>query len=48
MKYCVIEPEVAGGLGENTVIDQSVHPPKIARLHYNFEGWLRKRGSRSF
>ena len=40
MNYYVIEPEVAGGLGGNTVIDQSVHPPKIARLHYNFEGWL--------
>ena len=40
MKNYVIEPEVAGGLGGNTVIDTSVHPPKIARLHYGFEGWL--------
>lgn len=40
MRYYVIEPEVAGGLGENTIMDQSVHPPKITSLHYNFEGWL--------
>ena len=40
MKYYVVEPEVAGGLGENTVMDRSVQPPKIARLHYDFDGWL--------
>jgi hypothetical protein len=40
MKYYVIEPEVAGGIGGNTVMDQSAHPPKIERLHYDFGGWL--------
>lgn len=40
MKYFYIEPEVAGGLGENTVIDPSVHPPIISKLHYEFDGWL--------
>jgi len=38
--YFYIEPEVSGGFGENTVIDTSVHPPKVSRLHYQFDGWL--------
>jgi len=40
MKYLYIQPEVAGGLGENTVMDRSVHPPIVTRLHYKFDGWL--------
>jgi hypothetical protein len=36
----VVSPEVAGELGENTVMDSSVHPPRVSRLHYRFEGWL--------
>jgi len=36
----VLSPEVAGELGENTVMDSSVHPPKVSRLHHRFEGWL--------
>ncbi len=40
MKYFYIEPEVAGGLGENTVLDTSVHPPIVSRLHYELDGWL--------
>lgn len=40
MKYLYIEPEVAGGLGEHTVIDRRVHPPIIKHLHYKIEGWL--------
>lgn len=36
----VIEPEVAGGLGEGTVLDSSVHPPRVTTLVYEFEGWL--------
>ena len=36
----VIEPEVAGGLGEGTVLDASVHPPRVTTLVYEFEGWL--------
>jgi hypothetical protein len=39
MKYFFIQPEVAGGLGENTVMDRSVHPPIVSRLHYKFDGW---------
>jgi hypothetical protein len=40
MKYFVIEPEVAGGLGPNTTMERSVHPPLVSRLHYQFDGWL--------
>jgi len=38
--YTYIEPEVAGGLGNDTDIDNSVHPPKINKLHYEFADWL--------
>jgi hypothetical protein len=41
MKYYVIEPEVAGGWGNNTIVaDRNVHPPRVSRLHYQFDGWL--------
>jgi hypothetical protein len=40
MKYFVIEPEVAGGLGEYTILDTTVHPPNVRHLHYEFYGWL--------
>lgn len=40
MDYYSIEPEVAGGLGDNTLIDTSIHPPEIIKLHYQFDGWL--------
>jgi hypothetical protein len=39
MKYFKIEPEVAGGFGENTIIDNTKHPPIISRLNYQFDGW---------
>lgn len=39
-RYFVIEPEVAGGLGPETVMDSSVHPPVVKQLHYEFSGWL--------
>jgi len=38
--YRLIEPEVAGGLGEQTQLDNSFFPPLIKNLHYEFEGWL--------
>jgi hypothetical protein len=40
MKYFFIEPEVAGGLGKKTIMDRSVHPPIVSKLHYQFDGWL--------
>jgi hypothetical protein len=40
MKYYIIEPEVAGGFGRNTVMDSKTHPPIVQRLHYELHGWL--------
>ena len=39
MRYYELEPEVAGGLGPKTDIDNTVHPPVVTRLHYEFDGW---------
>lgn len=38
--YYVIEPEVAGGFGENTEIDRSSGRMEVKKLHYKFDGWL--------
>jgi len=38
--FYFIEPEVAGGLGDRTVMDASYHPPIVSKLEYKFEGWL--------
>jgi len=35
-----LEPEVAGELGEHTVLDTSVHPPLVSNLHYQLSDWL--------
>lgn len=40
MKYYILDPEVAGGLGSRTQMDSSVHPPIVKRLHYELESWL--------
>jgi hypothetical protein len=40
MKYYYLEPEVAGDLGESTVLDTAQHPPLVHKLHYVFDGWL--------
>src|SRR3954469_16036308 len=40
MKYYVVEPEVAGRWGDNIVLDHSVEPVRVERLHYQFDGWL--------
>ncbi|MDR6937889.1 hypothetical protein [Luteibacter sp. 3190] len=40
MIYYVVEPEVAGGFGENTKIDHSSGRMEVERLHYKFDGWL--------
>jgi len=39
MTYYMVKPEVAGGLGANTIMDSSTHPPKVDKLHYVFDGW---------
>lgn len=38
--YYVVEPEVAGGFGENTEIDRSSGKMEVKKLHYKFDGWL--------
>jgi hypothetical protein len=40
MKFFKLEPEVAGGLGQRTVMDTTVHPPLVSVLEYEFDGWL--------
>ena len=40
MNYYYIEPEVSGGLGCRTIMDRSVHPPIISKLHFDMDGWL--------
>jgi hypothetical protein len=40
MKFYIIEPEVSGGIGKNTVMDRNVHPPIVKKLHYEFDDWL--------
>lgn len=37
--YFYVHPEVAGGLGADTILDRSTHPPRVDNLHYEFEGW---------
>ncbi len=38
--FYALHPEVAGGLGPNTVMDRTTHPPKVENLHYEFDDWL--------
>ncbi|UDL89509.1 hypothetical protein LGH82_31405 [Mesorhizobium sp. PAMC28654] len=40
MEYYEIKPLVAGELAEGTVMDTSVHPPIVSKLHFEFAGWL--------
>ena len=40
MKFYYLEPEVAGELGEKSILDTSQHPPIVKKLHYIFSGWL--------
>lgn len=41
MKFYAIEPEVAGGMGKNTVFDRTPGKPTVVhKLHYEFQGWL--------
>lgn len=40
MRYYFLAPEVAGGLGERTVMSRERHPPIVSRLHYEMDVWL--------
>jgi hypothetical protein len=40
-KFYVVEPEVAGGWGKNTVFTGVPGKPTVVhKLHYQFDGWL--------
>lgn len=40
MKKYFIEPEVAGQIGDDTVLNYSTKPPIIEKLNYEFDDWL--------
>lgn len=41
MKFHQVEPEVAGGWGEDTVARREPgRPPVVERLHHVFDGWM--------
>lgn len=37
--HYVLRVDVPGGLGPRTELDARVHPPKVSRLHFVFDGW---------
>ncbi len=40
-EFYVLEPEVAGGFGENTILTRTPGKPMVVhKLHYQFDGWL--------
>ena len=39
-EYFQLRPEVPGGFGEGTRVDNSTFPPTINDLHLVFDGWL--------
>jgi hypothetical protein len=40
MEKYIVGPEVAGQLGDNTVLNHQTKPPIIEKLHYEFDDWL--------
>lgn len=40
VSFYQLEPEVAGGWGEDTVADTTMQPPRVLQLDYCFDGWL--------
>ncbi|WP_183575288.1 hypothetical protein HDF18_15190 [Mucilaginibacter sp. X5P1] len=40
MRRYLIGPEVAGQLGNDTILNYSTKPPIIEKLHYRFDDWL--------
>lgn len=40
MRYYYLEPEVAGGLGPETVMEEGSGRATVTVLHYVFDGWL--------
>lgn len=40
MIYYLLDPEVVGNIfGPGSDVDVSVHPPRVSRLDYEFDGW---------
>lgn len=48
MEYFYVKPDVAGGLGDHTILDARVHPPIVSTLHYEMDGWFGDAILRSF
>ncbi len=40
MNKFILEPEVAGQLGDSTILSYETKPPIIEKLHYEFDDWL--------
>jgi hypothetical protein len=40
MSFFVLEPEVAGGFGQRTLLQSNTHPPIVTYLHFELQGWL--------
>jgi hypothetical protein len=40
MKFYEISPEVPGEIGDNSIVDRSMHPPTVHKLEYLFHGWM--------
>ncbi|NLW48260.1 MAG: hypothetical protein GXY86_13125 [Firmicutes bacterium] len=40
MRLFLLEPEVAGGLGNHTIFDKKKSPVEVVFLNYEFSGWL--------
>jgi len=38
--YYYVEPEISGGIGASSIMDNSCHPPIVKKLNYEFDGWL--------
>jgi hypothetical protein len=38
--YYLLRPEVPGHFGDETVLDNSTHPPVVHSLTYEFDGWI--------
>jgi hypothetical protein len=38
--FRILQPEVAGSLGEQSVLDYSSRPPAVVKLDYEFQAWL--------
>ena len=40
MQFWKLTQEVPAEIGDNSVMDTTVHPPLVTRLHLSFVGWL--------